>query len=140
MRRCKTVELPRAGRQGGVTMNITKPLRLAEIEKSIEVAVAGNIHKFARGSAVFRQSESADDEMSADSLNTLLRRVSETSTREIENLIGELETLRKKLQANGDRIQRDIAEYTELSQQVMQLTGIISESVKKLPGAAGISR
>ena len=121
-------------------MNIARPLGSAEIEKSSEVEVGENIHEFARGGAAFRQSESADDEMSTDNLCTLLRRVSETSTREIENLIGELQTLRKKLQADSNRIQRNIAEYAELSQQVMQLTGIISESVKKLPGAAGISR
>jgi hypothetical protein len=30
-----------------------------------------------------------------------------------------LKTLHKKLQTDGDRIQRDIAEYVELSQQVM---------------------
>ena len=52
---------------------------------------------------------------------------------EIDNLIGDLQTLRRKLQTDGERIQRDIAEYAELSQQVMQLTKIISDSVKKLP-------
>ena len=118
---------------GGAIMNIAKPQGSAEIEKSIEVAVAGNIHELARGSAVFRQAEPSNAEMSANNLTALLRRVSEASTHEIENLIGDLQTLRKKLQTNGDRIQRDIAEYAELSQQVMQLTTIISESVKKLP-------
>jgi len=64
--------------------------------------------------------------------------MSETSTREIENLVSELQTFRKKLQNDGNRIQRDIAEYTDLSQQVMRLTTIISESVKKLPGTSGM--
>ena len=59
--------------------------------------------------------------------------------REIDNLISDLQTLRKKLQTDGHRIQRDIAEYAELSQQVMQLTNIISDSVKKLPRGPGIS-
>jgi hypothetical protein len=59
---------------------------------------------------------------------------------EIADLISELQTLRKKLQTGGDRIQRDIAEHAELSQQVMQLTTIISDSVKKLPRASGINR
>jgi hypothetical protein len=57
----------------------------------------------------------------------------------IDNLISELQTLRRKLQTDGDRIQRDVAKYAELSQQVMQLTTIISDSVKKLPGAPSIS-
>jgi hypothetical protein len=43
---------------------------------------------------------------------------------EIESLIVELKTLHKKLQTDGDRIQRDIEEHAELSQQVMQLTKI----------------
>jgi hypothetical protein len=122
------------GRYGGATMNIARPLGSAEIEKSSEVEVGENIHKLARGSgAVLCQPEATDVEISADNLTALLRRVSEASTRKIENLIGDLQSLRKKLHTDGNRIQRDIAEYAELSQQVMQLTNIISESVKKLP-------
>jgi hypothetical protein len=70
----------------------------------------------------------------------LLRRVSKTSVDEIDSLIGELQTLRRKLQTDGDRIQRDIAKHAELSQQVMQLTTIISDSVKNLPATSGASR
>jgi hypothetical protein len=84
-----------------------------------------------------RQTESSDGEMSGEHLGTLLRQVSKTSIGEIESLIVELKTLHKKLQTDGDRIQRDIAEHAELSQQVMQLTKIISDSVKKLPGRSG---
>jgi hypothetical protein len=81
-----------------------------------------------------RQTESSDAEMSGEHLGTLLRQVSKTSIGEIESLIVELKTLHKKLQTDGDRIQRDIAEHAELSQQVMLLTKIIFDSVKKLPG------
>ncbi|HEY2527842.1 MAG TPA: hypothetical protein VGJ20_07820 [Xanthobacteraceae bacterium] len=85
----------------------------------------------------FRQPES-ESEVTASSLSTLLRRVSGTSTREIDNLVDELQTLREKLHADGDRIQREIANYAALSRSVMQLTKIISESVKKLPDLSGI--
>jgi hypothetical protein len=79
--------------------------------------------------------------MSANNLGTLLRQVTEVSTREIENLINELHGLRKKLETDGDRIHSDLAGYAELSQGVMQLTTIISDNVKKLPsGPPGISR
>ena len=87
-----------------------------------------------------RQTESSDGEMSGEHLGTLLRQVSNTSIGEIDSLISELQTLRRKLRTDGERIQRDIRDYAELSQQVMQLTTIISDSVKKLPGASGISR
>src|SRR6516165_3824985 len=72
-------------------------------------------------------------EATASSLSALLRQVSGTSTREIDSLIGDLRDLREKLRTDGDRIHRDIVEYAALSQQVMQLSRIISESVKSLP-------
>ena len=122
-------------------MNIARPLESAEIEKSLEVEIGGTIHELARGSsAVFRPVEASDAETSTDNLAALLRRVAEASTRDVDSLIVDLQALRRKLNTDGNRIQREIAEYTELSQQVMQLTNIISESVKKLPTAPGISR
>ena len=126
---------------GDANMNVVRPLGTAEIEKSLEVEIEGNIRELARGSnAVFRQGEGSDAETSTDNLGSLLRRVSDVSTREVDNLIGDLQSLRRKLSLDGNRIQREIAEYAELSQQVMQLTNIISESVKKLPTTAGITR
>jgi hypothetical protein len=71
--------------------------------------------------------------MVANNLASLLRRVSEVSTREIENLIGELRVLREKLEIDYYRLQNDFADYAELSQGVMQLTAIISDSVNSLP-------
>jgi predicted nucleic acid-binding Zn-ribbon protein len=81
------------------------------------------------------QAESGDLKTSAEELAALLSRVSEAPTREIEKLINQLQGLRTQLQNAGNRIQRDIAQHTELSQQTMQLTAIISDSVKKLPDA-----
>jgi hypothetical protein len=89
------------------------------------------------GTIELRQTENGDGEGSAEHLSTLLRQVSKASMGEIESLIVELKTLHKKLQTEGDRIQRDIAEHAELSRQVMQLTNIISDSVKKLPAEPG---
>jgi hypothetical protein len=83
-----------------------------------------------------RQTEGSDGEMSGEHLGTLLRQVSKASIGEIDSLIVELKTLHKKLQTDGDRIQRDIAEHAELSQQVMQLTKVIFDSVKTLRGRA----
>jgi len=80
--------------------------------------------------------ESDDGQMSGEHLGDLLGRVSKTSSVEIDNLIGEFEGLRRRLQTDGDRIQREIEEYKALSQQVMQLTKIISEGVHKLPGVS----
>lgn len=72
-------------------------------------------------------------EVGTDGLEVLLRRVSEVSTGEIESLIDEFHGLRQKLQTDLGRIQRDIAEYRELSQAVMQLAASISDGMNKLP-------
>jgi hypothetical protein len=90
-------------------MNIARPLGSAEIEKSSEVEIGGNIHELARGStAVFRQGETSDAETSTDDLAELLRRVAEASTREVDSLIGDLqaEHRRQSHSARGCRIQR----------------------------------
>ena len=121
-------------------MKITKPIGSSEIKQSPEMDVGGNLHELAPSGDAFRPAENTHDGMSANGLGTLLRRVSETSTREIENLIDELQGLRTKLQTDGSRIQRDIVEYAELSQHLMQLTTIIADSVKKLPGPPAIGR
>jgi hypothetical protein len=70
-----------------------------------------------------------DSEKSPGNLGDLLDQVSKNSVGEVDGLIGELRQLSAKLQADGDRIKRDIQQYEALSQQVMQLTKIISDSV-----------
>ena len=93
----------------------------------------GAIESKQSSEAVRGQAKSGDVKTSAEELAALLRRVSEASTREIEELINQLQKLRTQLRTTGDRIQKDIAEYAELSQQTMQLTSIIVDSVTKLP-------
>ena len=67
-----------------------------------------------------------------ENLSDLLGRVSENSTGQINSLIGEFQRLREKLQTDRERIQHEIEEYEALSQQVMQFTKAISESVEKV--------
>jgi hypothetical protein len=110
----------------------------AEINQSSEMDVRGNTHELAHASGALRQVENGDDEVAANSLEALLRRVSEVSTGEIENLIDEFHGVRNKLQSDLSRIQRDIAQYRELSQAVMQMAASISDGVKELPGGPEI--
>ncbi len=122
-------------------MNSAKPRSTAEMEKPA-TEIEGNIRELVRrDTTAFRQVES-DSEMAANNLSTLLRRVSGNSAREIDHLIGELCTLRDKLQSDSDRVEREIVEYASLSQSVIQLTKIIADGVtqvKKVPDAPSIS-
>jgi ATP phosphoribosyltransferase regulatory subunit HisZ len=120
-------------------MRSAKPIGFAEMNQS-EMDVEGDVQELTLAGGAFRQADNTDVEKAANSLDTSLRRVSEASTREIESLVDEFHGLRKKLEADLGRIQRDIAEYTELSKGVMQLATTISDGVKKLPGAPGVTR
>jgi methyl-accepting chemotaxis protein len=77
------------------------------------------------------RSAESNSEMQAGNLSDLLNQVSRNSTSQIDSLIGEFQRLREKLRTDGERIRHDIEKYAELSQQVMQITKVISESVEK---------
>ena len=112
---------------------MNKAIGVAEIDESLEAGIGKAIHALERPGAAFHHFENADDEMSGNNLGTLLDRMTERSTREIDNLIDELQGLRNKLTTDRDRIQSEIARHSELSEGAMQLTSIISDNVKKLP-------
>jgi CTP-dependent riboflavin kinase len=109
-----------------------------KISQSSEIDVGGNIHELLVTRDPIRQADIAGDEIAANSVGPFLRRISESSRREIKHLIDRLQTLEKKLETDGDRIQRDIEEYANLGLNVMQLTAIIADSVKELPDAPGL--
>ena len=123
----------------GRVMKVVKPIAPAQIEQSTDIDHRANIHDLTHQSDAVRP-ENNDDEQSANNLDALLRRVSEAWTREIDNLMGELHGLRNKLHSDRNRIQGDIVKHTELSQGILQLATIVSDSVKKLPGASDIAQ
>jgi hypothetical protein len=51
------------------------------------------------------------------------------SVQEIDHLIEGLRGVRQKLNANRDRLQREMANHAEFSETVLQLTKIVSESM-----------
>ena len=68
-------------------------------------------------------------EATVNNVNSLIQRVAGTSLGEIENLIGELESLRDLLHAEGQRVQREISGYAQLSQAAMKSTRMIADNV-----------
>ena len=66
------------------------------------------------GPASLQLAENIDGERSGG-LGDLLDNVSKNSVGEVDGLIGELRRLRAKLEADGDRIKRDIREYEALN-------------------------
>jgi hypothetical protein len=75
-------------------------------------------------------------EATVNSVNSLIQRVAGTSLTEIENLVSELESLRDLLHAEGQRVQREISGYAQLSQAAMKSTRMISDNVTQWKRAA----
>ncbi len=100
-----------------------------QIDEFLEMEIGRNIHELKR----IDPASPHTGESSADDLGRLLRQITERSTREIENLIDELHSLRVKLETDGGLIERAIARHSELSQGAMQLTTVLAENVKRLP-------
>ena len=75
-------------------------------------------------------------EATVNNLNSLIQRVAGTSLTEIEHLVAELESLRDMLHAEGQRVQREIAGYAQLSQAAMKSTRMIADNVSQWKKAA----
>ena len=113
---------------------------VSEVEAGIRDFVRNDIAYLRRPSAGAQGTESpatapvapaldASAEATVSNVNSLIQRVAGTSLAEIENLIGELEALRDLLHAEGQRVQREISGYAQLSQQAMKSTRMISDNV-----------
>lgn len=71
----------------------------------------------------------ASTEATVNNVNSLIQRVAGTSLAEIESLVSELESLRDLLHAEGQRVQREISGYAQLSQAAMKSTRMIADNV-----------
>lgn len=65
----------------------------------------------------------------ATNINSLVQRVAGASLREMQNVIWELESLRDFLQSEGERVQREISSYAQLTQAAMSSTRNIADSM-----------
>jgi hypothetical protein len=124
-------------------MNVIRASRPAE-EGAVSVnEVEGEIRGFVRkefGSARRPQPVIESSDQGASQVNSLIQRVAGASVLEIEKLISELQTLRDFLRSEGERVQREIAGYVQLSDAAMKSTKIIADSVTQWKGAVDSAR
>ena len=123
-------------------MNVIRASRPAE-DAALANEVEGEIRGFVRKefASVRRPpplGESSDQ--GAQQVNSLIQRVAGASVLEIEKLISELQGLRDFLRSEGDRVQREIAGYVQLSDAAMKSTKIIADSVTQWKGAMDSAR
>ena len=103
-------------------MSILKCPGLTRNETAFEIDMRNLLRS--KKSKVSNETEEASIEVSS-----LISQISGQSVREIDHLIEGLQGVRKKLDDEGDRIQRDIGEYATFSQSIIELTKIVSDGM-----------
>ena len=106
----------------------TSQAAVADVEAGIRDFVRSDIAYLRRPAAV-SLGQSLDSDQTVTNVNSLIQRVAGASLGEIESLIGELERLRDMLHSEGQRVQREIAGYAQLSHAAMKSARIIAENM-----------
>jgi hypothetical protein len=110
---------------------------VSEVEAGIREFVRNDIAYLRRPAAATETAPlDANAEATVNNVNSLIQRVAGTSLAEIEKLISELESLRDLLHAEGQRVQREISGYAQLSQAAMKSTRMIADNVTQWKRAA----
>ena len=109
-----------------------------EVEAGIRDFVRNDIAYLRRPAAVSSTESGLEPsaEATVNSVNSLIQRVAGTSLSEIEHLVSELESLRDLLHVEGQRVQREISGYAQLSQAAMKSTRMIADNVAQWKRAA----
>jgi hypothetical protein len=93
----------------------------------------GEIREFIRRDVAHlrRPQQSEASEQAVNGIHSLLDRVSGSSVTEIDSLIADLSNVREFLKSEGERVQREIASYAQLSTVAMTSVKIIAESMSQ---------
>jgi hypothetical protein len=111
---------------------------VSEVEAGIRDFVRNDIAYLRRAPVASPETAPVEpnSEATVNNVNSLIQRVAGTSLAEIEKLISELESLRDLLHAEGQRVQREISGYAQLSQAAMKSTRMIADNVTQWKRAA----
>ncbi len=122
-----------------------QPEKVEQPENDVNLAavseVEAGIREFVRNDIAYLRRPGitaigeAEQDTSVTNVNSLIQRVAGASLGEIESLIGELERLRDMLHSEGQRVQREIAGYAQLSHAAMKSTRIIAENMAQWKSA-----
>lgn len=112
-----------------------EPAQAADTRSPAEDAleVESEIREFVRSDVAYLRRPQAGGEALAETtvnnVNFLIQRVAGASLAEISNLIDELENMRELLHSEGQRVQREVAGYAQLSQAAMKSTRVIADNM-----------
>jgi hypothetical protein len=123
-------------------MNLMRPGKPVDLDHPNDTGVEGEIREFVRRDVATLRRTPTDpsSDLMANKVNSLVQRVSTTSTQEIDRLIAELQSLRSFLLTEGERVQHEISGYAHLSQSALASAKVIAEGLAQWKNAFENSR
>jgi hypothetical protein len=123
-------------------MTLIRPGKPVDLDQPSNTEVEGEIREFVRRDVATLRRAPTDPghDLITNNVNSLVQRVSATSTQEIDHLIAELQGLRDFLQSEGERVQREIAGYAHLSQSALASAKVIGEGMSQWKSSFESSR
>ena len=104
----------------------------ASAEKLVPVTLAAaseSKHSAAKGNAVWQHSKNVHIDTDAERMRSTLHRMTSNSVDELESLFSELQEVRDFLKSEGERVQREVANYAQLNQSALTAIKIITETI-----------
>ena len=119
------------GAERGSNMAFRKTRDTAEHDQPADTKVEREIGEFVRRDVLANPEHQPESEshLVASNINAVLQGTTVTSVQEIDKVITELQTLRDKLNSEAERVQREIVQYSNLTQAALQSTKTITESL-----------
>jgi hypothetical protein len=107
-------------------MNAERSEQLAEVS-DVTTEFEGEIRDLIRTRDVTFLRTALKPAGDVSNLNSLIQRVATTSTGEIDNLIMQLQDMREFLQHEGDRVQREIADFAKTTQTARDHVDLLAD-------------
>jgi hypothetical protein len=97
--------------------------------------IEGAIREFVRQDIGNASREAKDPSDTATNVNSLVQR--SASLRDLQSLIGELQQLHDFLQGEGERLEREISEYAQLTKSTKNSTRLVADNMLHWKRASG---
>jgi len=110
-------------------MNMASPSRSTNNAQGAAVEVEGELRAILKSSASGSAHPKSLNEASTGGGNPFIQQVLVPSLKEIDKSMAQLQQIRDFLQSEGQRIEREMAEFAQLGEAAMKSTKIIAENM-----------